>query len=370
MKKTLLFYLLVTSTKLFSQITLTSVDFAGTSDTVRMSQAQDPAIDFSATGANFTWDFSQLTPISQELRNFQPVSAAGTFAQFLFGTFAPVKYQASYFTPSLDLPLDQLTSFLPINIQDIFLYTKKINDSITSVGYSMNATFNGTSANIPFQSDTIETRYDFPLAFGNTHFSRGASSVDFNPIYNAKWNQHRTRFTEVDGFGTITTPFGTFDVLRVRHDIDEIDSLYLEFPFIGATWVPLDVPPSHEYEWWANGQKEPILRIRTSEILNNETVTLIEYRDLYRPEFASVDETTFTNVEVFPNPFHNVLQVSSQQTINEIVLYDIQGKEVLNLSGIGATSYEINLGFLEAGVYHLLCRDDRTTSVFRVLKND
>jgi hypothetical protein len=370
MKISLLFYSIVVFNRLFSQITLTAVDFAGTADTVRMSQAQDPAIDFSATGSNFTWDFSQLTPVSQELRNFQPVSAAGTFAQFLFGTFAPAKYQASYFTPSLDLPLDQLTSFLPINIQDIYLYTKKMNDSITSVGYSMNASFNGTTANIPFQSDTIETRYDLPLAFGNTHFSRGASSVDFNPIYNAKWNQHRTRFTEVDGFGSITTPFGTFDALRIRHDIDEIDSLYLELPFIGATWVPLDIPASHEYEWWTNGQKEPILRIRTSQIANNEAVTAIEYRDFYRPEFASLDETMLSNVEVYPNPINDVLYVNNVQSLHELILIDIQGKEVLKASDLGSTSISLNVSSLETGIYHLVCRDDKATKVLRIFKNE
>jgi hypothetical protein len=333
-----------------AQITLTKDDFASGGDTVRMSQATDPAIDYASTGAAYTWDFSNLTADNQLIKDFRSMSGAPTFVQFLFGPFAPSKYQASYYIESTALPIAQLTSFLPVSIENLYGFTRRSADSLTSVGYSMVVSGN----DIPFQSDTIETRYDFPLNFGNTHFSRGYTLVDFNPILDAKWNQHRTRTTEVDGYGSITTPYGTFDALRIKHDITENDSLYYTFPFIGATWLPIPIPASHEYEWWTNGEKEPILRITTSEIVGNETVTAIEYRDIDRQLDAGLNEMQLL-MDIYPNPVQHTLTISSQHTMNSIDVIDANGKMIKHLE-IDSISYLLNVSDLEVGSYRLVVK--------------
>ncbi|MEY3237857.1 MAG: hypothetical protein RI883_1958, partial [Bacteroidota bacterium] len=158
----------------------------------------------------------------------------------------------------------------------------------------------------------------------NTHYSRGYTMIDFNPIVDAKWNQHRERTTTVDGFGAIITPYGTFDVLRVKHDIIEVDSIYYTFPFVGALWIPIPIPTSHEYEWWANGEKEPILRITTNEVLGNEIVTAIEYRDLNRYLDAGVDELT-NDFNIYPNPATNEVSISAIQGMSGYKITDSNG---------------------------------------------
>ena len=361
MKQILIVFAVFFSLQLIGQITLSNTDFATTNDTVRMSSALEPTIDFATTGPAQTWDFSNLTPTGQTLKNFQPVANAGAFVNFIFGTFAPVKYQASYFIESNALPLQQISSFLPIGIQDVFQFNKRTADSLTAVGIALTVSFNGSATTIPIQSDTIETPYDFPLAFGNTHFSRGATSVDFNPIYNAKWNQHRSRFTEVDGYGSITTPFGTFEALRIRHDIDEIDSLYTEFPFIGATWIPLDIPSSHQYEWWTNGEKEPILRINTTEILGNETVTAIEYRDIYRPEFASIIANDLSSeVKVYPNPSDDKIEITLPYEMETITILNAAGQIVYE-NGPSGSVLTVNVASFESGNYWIFGRTAQGT---------
>ncbi len=350
-----------TSIQLFAQITLVHTDFATTNDTVRMSSSFEPTIDFATTGPSQIWDFSNLTPTGQTLKNFQPVANAGAFANFIFGTFAPVKYQASYFIESTTLPLQQITSFLPIGIQDVFQFNKRTADSLTAVGIALTVSFNGSATTIPIQSDTIETPYDFPLAFGNTHFSRGATSVDFNPIYNAKWNQHRSRFTEVDGYGSITTPYGTFETLRIRHDIDEIDSLYTELPFIGATWIPLDIPASHQYEWWTNGEKEPILRISTTEILGNETVTAIEYRDIFRPEFAGlIDNDISSEVKIFPNPSDDKVEIIAPTELERLSIWNAAGQIVYENEN-STSMLTLNVSAFESGNYWIFGQTSKGT---------
>jgi hypothetical protein len=352
----------------FSQITLTSADFAADNDTVRMSRTTDNAIDFASTGPNYTWNFSSLTPEEQLLREFTDVSNAGTFAQFLFGFFAPANYQATYFLPSIELPLAQITSFLPITIEDVFQYTKKSNTAVSTVGYSMNVTFSGTTTNVPFQSDTIETRYVLPLTAGQSYASSGYTRVDFNPIYDAQWVQYRQRNTTVDGFGSITTPLGTFDALRLHHIVDELDSIYLVLPVIGGNWLPLTIPTVHEYEWWGDNQKEPLLRIRTSELGGNETVTLIEYRDLYRPEFASLIEEEQTNLQIYPNPSADFTLIESNNPIIEVSMSDASGRFILRQQAFNQKSLVLDLTTVENGAYWLTIRTENGVEVKSIVK--
>lgn len=367
MKRILLFAMLSFTFASEAQITLTSADFASAGDTVRMSQASDNGYDYATTGSSYTWDFSMLTPDAQILKDFSPISNAPGFVQFIFGTFAPVKYQASYFMPSTDLPLAQITSFLPITIEDIFQYSRKTADSLTSVGISMKVSMNGSSNDLPIKSDTIETPYDFPLIMGNSHFSRGYTSVDFNPIYDAKWNQHRTRLTTVDGFGSITTPYGTFDALRIKHDIDEMDSLYMVLPIIGGTWVPLDVPESHIYEWWTNGQKEPILRFTTNVVLGNEVVTAIEYRDIYRGLDAGIEESTL-DYSVYPNPVLNDLMITSKDPITSIKIVNLNGETVKEQNLDHVLETMINVSDLPVGTYQVQLFSDQKSAVKSFVK--
>lgn len=348
MKKTLFIFLIMLSSHFNAQLTLSKNDFATAGDTVRMSIATNPSIDITTTGANAVWDFSTLTPTSQVLKNFQGLSGSPAFIQFSYGGFAPLKYQASYFIESTSLPIAQITAILPVTIDNVNQFMRRSNDSLTALGYSMSVS--GTA--IPLRSDTIETKYKFPLHFGDTHSSRGFTFVDFNPIVDAKWVQHRRRITVVDGYGSVTTPYGTFDALRVKHSIKETDSLYYVFPLLGGTWIPLSLPTTIEYEWWASGQKEPILKVTTQKILNNETVTAIEYRDTYKHLDAGI-ETLSIAVGVFPNPTTSALTITAAETISSIRIVDASGKTQYAEKDINANKYTLDVSQLANGTYEV-----------------
>jgi hypothetical protein len=201
------------------------------------------------------------------------------------------------------------------------------------------------------KSDTIETRYDFPLNYGDTHFSRGYTYLDLNPIQNAIWIQHRTRSTEVDGWGVISTPLGTFNALRVRHDITESDSLYIDFSGFGF-WVPVPVPLTHEYEWWTNGQKEPLLKITTNVIQGNETVTAVEYRDIYRGLDAGLLEEN-VSFSLFPNPTNGISVLRTETPVSSLKVVEISGRVVLELNGENKTDLQLDLQEYSNGMYYL-----------------
>ncbi len=357
MKKLLLLSLLNT-TLLQSQISLTKNDFANGGDTVRMSHSTDFSLDFTTTGPNQVWNFSTLQPSSQTVDNYRPTSQMSTLSSFLFGTFAPTPYKASYFIESANIPIAQITSILPVSITDIFEFSRVTVDSITSIGYSMVV----NSTEVPFKSDTIEKRYDFPIDFGNTTSSRGYTNIDMNPVYDAIWRQYRTHTSVVDGWGSITTPYGTFDALRIKHEIHEIDSIYIgQF----SIWLPLPLPVSYQYEWWTNGKKEPILRITTSSAASTENITAVEYRDIYRGLDAGLMELT-NDFNVYPNPTTNNLKLNCNQTVERITISDVNGKTIREFNVSPAKEHELNTSNLESGFYfiNIFTENDKYTKSF------
>jgi len=329
---------------LFSQITLTEADFADANDTVRMSTTTDPSIDYSSTGANYVWDFSSLVAESQFLDDYYSMSNASTFVSFIFGGFAPAEYQASYFLPSSDIPLDQIGQILPVNITDVFQFTRKTADSITSVGFAVSIDGN----EVPFKSDTIETRYKFPMNYGNIDSTRGYSNMNMNPIIDAAWIQYRQKTVEVDGWGSITTPYGTFDALRLKHFVTELDSL--KIPIGGSSfWIPLPIPDSYIYEWWTSGEKDAVMRIETNVIGGNEIVTNIEYRDIYLGLDASIKELSNLNLNIYPNPTTDKIHIAG---ISEPFEYKIMSNSG-QLVAAGHGNQAIDVSELNDGNYNL-----------------
>lgn len=356
--KILLLLILLVPTLLIAQIEVTSADFATADDTVRYSQATDNSIDFTTTGANQTWDFSSLVRNSQVRRDYAPATGLPFIINIVYGPMASANYKATYFLPSTDLPIDQLGNFLPVTISDLVQYSKKTNDSITLIGLS--ASINGTG--LPIKSDTIETRYKFPLNFGDIHYSRGYTKLDMNPIYDAVWLQYRQRNTEVDGWGSVTTPYGTFDALRVKHTITERDSLRFEI-FGNQTWIPIPVPQSNIYEWITNGEKDAVLRIVTSLVGGNETVTSIEYRDFNLTAGINELELAF---DVYPNPTTEFINISNNVQNSTYSIVDINGKVVLN----GIIHGKIDVSSLSQGVYELVITSNNQIGKKSFIKQD
>lgn len=332
----------------FGQITVTDADFGNAGDTVRMSFTTDLAVDYASTGTNWTWDFSSFVAESQTVLEFNSLSGASPLVQILFGGFAPSDYQADYFAAFDDLPIDQLGQLLPVTISDMNQFSKITSDSVSSVGISIDVEGN----QVPFRSDSIEKRYALPLNFGDNYTGYGYTEMDLNPFADIIWRQRRARTSVVDGWGTITLPMGSFDVLRVKHTIEESDSLYQDLFGTGTpTWFGLDLPTAHIYEWIANGEKEVVLRIETTEIAGFETVTNIEYRDVFDPNLASTEEIELIQAEVYPNPATNELHIDIESSELSYSIIDASG----SLVKIGSLSEPvIDISNLTSGHYILL----------------
>jgi len=67
-------------------------------------------------------------------------------------------------------------------------------------------------------------------------------------------------------------------------------------------------------------------------------------------EASSVKEIN-NNISIFPNPAINKLNISSVSNINNITVSNVIGQKVLNIDGINADNYSLNIADLTKGVY-------------------
>ncbi len=228
---------------LFAQITITRDDMPDVGDTIRLSSAVIlPGIDPSLSGPDYSWDFSMLEPQSQTVEGYVSPTTTPFLYQIIFN-------QA---VANLASPIEGL-NFLPnFDITSAYVFYKESDNNYVRAGYA--ATIAGVP--VPMKYDQAELLYTFPLqATSPADSSYSTYSLEFPGV--GYFSIERKRVNVVDGWGTLTTPFGTFNTLRVQSNVYEYDSLYIDSVQVG---VPVNRYYT-EYKWLANGHSVPVLTI-------------------------------------------------------------------------------------------------------------
>lgn len=73
-------------------------------------------------------------------------------------------------------------------------------------------------------------------------------------------------------------------------------------------------------------------------------------------------------VSFYPNPVNDVLNISYKNTIENIVVYDITGKQVLEIKQNDTKSVKINMSGLTSGVYLARIVSEKLTQSFKIIK--
>jgi len=240
----------------FAQITITSADMPTSGDTLRYSAAIIDSVSnltFNKSGANQNWDFSQITPISQGV------------AQYIAGSQTP--YSSTFNSPSVfgRKTADRL-DFNGTVINNIFEFFSKSSSSFIRNGLGANFLVN--IANTFSDPDEV---YTFPLNFGNndsTTFKLTANISIFGTLFSEGY-----RLNNVDSYGSITTPYGTFNCIRVQSDLVSKDSVSAIGQNIGLRSI------IREYKWLAKGEPLPIMQVNGTIINGDFVPTTLIYRD-------------------------------------------------------------------------------------------
>ncbi len=310
-------------------------------------------VDPGQTGPDYTWDFSNLSAVVQQKDSFLSANDVPLTIRF-------------FFPLSLTFPSDNsLVQYIatPDSLGGIAIGSGfQFNEVKSNVmlGHGLGATVQGIP--LALQNTPADTVYRFPLNFGDIDSASSTAEFEFPGV--VYYLQNRKRINEVDGWGTITTPYGTFDVLRIKTRISGRDSVQLDT----LQGFAIDVPASTEYKWIAKGEGVPILQINTTTAAQTEIVNTILYRDSARVgvPVVSIEPDLRKDIRVYPNPASEFIRIESQQGLGQnaqISLFETSGKLVLQQVQAGnETEISIPVQGLPQGIY--LLRLTTETGVF------
>jgi hypothetical protein len=241
----------------FSQIIVDMNDMPLAGDTLRVSVAVNVPIGFDQGGADTLWNFTNLEPLNQKIDSFMSVS------------LTPPAYWL-YFIPGIETNLasPRTSGLIPgIPITDAFNFYNKTTGAFYDLGYAL--TVQGIP--LPLKYDKPDVYYKLPFTYGDQWTSESALALSI-PTF-AYYGSSRSRTSKVDGWGNISTPFGTFETVRVKSEITQFDSIFIDSLGIGFGINRLIT----EYKWLGKSQGIPLLTI----IKEGPSVSA-SYRDIPR----------------------------------------------------------------------------------------
>lgn len=353
MKKIYLFICLFAFWKADAQISITSADMPTPGDMPRSSLADSMSlanITYSNTGANFTWDYSTLTP------DFQRVDTFVT---------APVNYILSFgsATVSRRLPINPGQGGGGggpggISIQSGYEFFRTTTSKFERLGYG--GIVSGSPFPLSLVNNPKDIVYVLPLQYGSKDTSVSKAILDVTGF--AYVEQNQIRYNDVDGWGSITTPYGTFDCMRIASSTVGYDSISYNGLNFGN-----DRPPRTDYKWLGKGEVVPLLQISTNTppMGGGELVSSATYRDSLRSNVPMVGiEKGMDNVSVrtYPNPTTDYVHFDWNEQLGanaECRIFDAAGKEVFSQKLFQNQVLDLNVQIWEAGTYFVKIGGDK-----------
>ncbi|MDZ4666984.1 MAG: T9SS type A sorting domain-containing protein [bacterium] len=325
MKIKILALLLLFSGQMRAQINILATDMAKVNDTMRYSTSTS-VIDYKTTDSNFTWNFSSLKIDNQDIQKYFPATSTPYILQF-FG--------ASYGLPENNLALGALGGGLASNVYSFY---KSTNQSLVVMGRG--ATVQSLPLGIVYSLK--DTLLKFPMNFGKTFSGNYLGEASLPTLGALKQSGSRT--TVVDGWGKITTPFGTFDCIRVKSTIVGTDSIVF-----GGFGIPIPAART-EYTWLAKNQGFPILEV----VVNNTTnqVTSIKFKDRFRPE-AYINNCDFNANRLTGKPGDTINFTNASFGSPKSFNWQITPNTFAYASGFSATSASPRVIFNAIGDYNV-----------------
>lgn len=318
MKKIITFLSLLCAPCLFvnAQVTIASADLPHANEIYRISIGQDTVgVDLSVTGPMSVWDYSHLLPNSQRVDSFIDEAATNSIFSIVFIDFALNPNRSNQATQSGNFNLGTL-----ISLSDVYNFYYNSGSSYKQVGFGANV--NGIPLPITYSPHDII--YNLPLQYLATDSSVSGYAVDLTSTLGIYYKANRSRKNEVDGWGNLVTPFGSFSTLRVHSTIIQEDSLYLDTLGFGIQFPQII---SHEYKWLGIGQGVPLLQINTTA---NGIVTQIVYKDSLR-SLVGIDKLSILekSIKLFPNPATTEINLSytlEKNSLIDLEIYSVDAK--------------------------------------------
>ena len=341
-KKSLTIALAFIGLNSFGQITVTNTDLMNVGDIIYQAYDDDAAssISLGNAGPNQIWDFSALQVIEYDTTEF--IDPVGT----PFGA-------------------DHPTANLCIDDNGEYIYINKNAQSLSLVGFD----------DYPYPIIVAP----LPLAYGQSTILGSVVIMDsvlensFLPDSMAVFItlgqaqqidsikiliESSTEFN-VDAFGDVIIPMGTFDALRLKTD-DVTTTDYFVYCsdtiFGNGSWYPMpaaifpsEVEITSSYSWWTN---DPLVKFVLVQIEVDSVGGINAVDFMHSPLPSSVTDLSSNNFNIYPIPATNNLTIEAQNNeFTSLNLVDVTGKVILKKEFTQSTSLDVS--HIAKGMYYL-----------------
>lgn len=335
MKTTLLtflsaFLLITQPVSTQAQIQLLSTDLAVIGDQVVRYNDTIPTYAPGGSGANQTWDFSAAIIDETLTTSVQSVASTPYASDFGSSNLAMTNGTGSY------------------------LYFNQNTSLLSTTGAAGDLLETGEIIVAPF-SDPLKL-HQFPRTYGSFFndtyaFQAEADGAAFG-VYRIRLTHNGHVYDTTDAHGTLITPTGTYEALRVKStdyttDVIEV-KLSAFFP-----WTPFTTlqDTSVSYSWHSKQEKLAIAEFAFDSIGNPARFT---YSSI--PPVATVgieDRQAKGELKVYPSPATDLIWIVGSGPIDAgtmVQIFGLDGKLVLNEQLI---ENSLAIGSLRSGLYFL-----------------
>ncbi len=325
---TLLAILFLNISSVFSQITLTKANELLLGETYTYNTLDQSSFDFGESGANVTWDFSNV------VIDFVTSSTFVDPATLPNGNLFP-----------------QATAGSKDAGSEIYYYQSEM-------GMGFYGAILNSGARIVYTNPQDWLR--FPMTYNDTYTDSFSGTVTTSAIF----DRSGTAEVEVDAYGTLITPAGTFkEVVRVYTYMDYSDK------FGGA-----DVANYIEkrYSWYDARSGFPLFTYSDLEYLgtSSKSVSYLDAKPLNIRSLFAED----LQLNVYPNPTSDWFTLDYSLTDRsevEIAMTNLLGQEVLLVSqqeeNAGSHQSQVDVSGLAQGTYFVKITIDEKVATYKVL---
>lgn len=235
--------------------------------------------ELNQSGEGITWDLS-----SQNGLHTHPVSViepSEGISQFNFiplctlSGLSLLDCSAVWSSTDQAIQLADSLHLLHFILSDLQRYQAKVSNLLLEnfIGFDVEIGGSPTHAVIVYQ--VPDTVLHFPIAYGDNWTSSTRLSLDLNAAgQDILYNATQTRLTTIDSWGTLQTPYDTFEnVIRLRSDILRLDTIIEQ-----DTDYTILIADQVEFMWLDTNYSLPVMTAN-GLILSNDSVVInqVEY---------------------------------------------------------------------------------------------
>jgi hypothetical protein len=331
MRKQLLFVSLVAFAGTASaQVTITDLDQPQIMEVFQQATDTMGTQNEGASGPSITYNMSTLLNQGQDSLTF-------TNAQW-------TPYDTSYPGANISIVL---------NTGDAYTYVMMNNSVLEVHGQAADPFGNGV---IPLTFTNPETQMIFPAAYGSS-FADTAGGVNqfylgYDPgigftIDSVIIHTTITKNSDFDGWGSLTSPLGTFNVLRqntYRKQVDTID-IYAFGSWTYEAFTQVD--SLRNYTYWANGIGFPVVELTDQD--DQGSITDATWL-VSMPAVTGIPTNETQTIVAYPNPVSDVFTVETSVEEGTIEIIDMTGR-VVKTQMITSKTTRMNMTDLASGMY-------------------